>query len=80
MGDWEFYRIPGSGTGDALWHWSWRCCRQDGSTAEAAETFKFFLDCVADARLHGYRNGPLMTKREPAFVRPLRAQTPAAAG
>lgn len=71
MGEWVFYRIPGSGIDDAPFLWSWRCRYQDGSVAEASETFRFFLDCVAHARLNGYDNGPLMTRREAVPVRRL---------
>jgi hypothetical protein len=63
MGDWEFYRIPGND--DAPFHWVWRCRHQDGSVLTTPDTFRFFLDCVAHARLHGYCNGPLQTRREP---------------
>ena len=71
MGQWEFYRIPGSGSDDAPFRWSWRCRYKDGSVAEASEAFRFFLDCVAHARQHGYDNGPLMTRRETTPVRRL---------
>lgn len=65
MGEWEFFRIPGSSAGDAPFLWSWRCVRRDGGKLSTGKTFRFFLDCVADARLHGYCNGPLLTRREP---------------
>ena len=64
MGEWEFYRIPGSGADDAPFLWSWRCRQDDGDVNEASQTFRFFLDCVAHARLHGYNNGPLRLRRE----------------
>ena len=67
MGEWEFYRIPGSGTDDAPFHWSWKCTQADGSVVTTPDTFRFFLDCVAHARLHGYSNGPLLTRREPPY-------------
>lgn len=63
MGEWEFYRIPGSGADDAPFQWSWRCNQEEGKVLESSDTFRFFLDCVAHARLHGYRNGPLQTGR-----------------
>lgn len=66
MGKWEFYRIPGSGLDDAPYHWSWQCVLEDGSVLATSDTFRFLLDCVAHARLHGYSNGPLLTRREPA--------------
>ena len=66
MGEWEFYRIPGPGTDGVKYHWSWRCREDGGGVAESAETFRFFLDCVAHARQHGYKNGPLMLRRESA--------------
>ena len=74
MGEWEFYRIPASGTDGAPFHWSWRCRQDDGSVDEAAETFRFFLDCVAHARLHGYKNGPLRLRRESAVPVAMRKQ------
>ena len=80
MGEWEFYRLPGSGADGALFHWSWRCRQADGAIAEASETFRFFLDCVAHARLHGYRNGPLMTRRETPVPTPVQRQAAAALG
>jgi hypothetical protein len=80
MGEWEFYRIPGFGTDDAPFHWSWRCRQDDGGVTEASETFRFFLDCVAHARLHGYKNGPLMTRRDTPFPAPTRRHAAAALG
>ena len=64
MGEWEFYRIPGAGADDVPFRWSWRCRQDDGAVIESTDTFRFLLDCVAHARLHGYRNGPLLTRRE----------------
>jgi hypothetical protein len=66
MGDWEFYRIPGSGTDEPSFLWAWRCRSADGSVVSAPDTFRFLLDCVAHARLHGYGGGPLLTRRDPA--------------
>jgi hypothetical protein len=72
MGEWEFYRVPACGVDDAPFHWSWRCLQEDGSVITTSDTFRFFLDCVAHARLHGYCNGPLHTRREAAYgVMPL---------
>ena len=72
MGEWEFYRIPAAGADEAPFHWSWRRMQGDGSTVTTPHTFRFFLDCVADARLHGYCNGPLLTRRDaPCDVLPL---------
>ena len=68
MGEWEFYRIPGGGRDDAPYHWSWRCRPGDGSVLTTPDTFRFFLDCVAHARLHGYCNEPLHTRREPLYA------------
>ena len=65
MGEWEFYRVPACGVDDAPFHWSWRRLQEDGSVITTSDTFRFFLDCVAHARLHGYSNGPLLTRREP---------------
>ena len=63
MGQWEFFRIPGIGD-DPPFLWSWRC-RQDGGTElKTGETFRYLLDCVAHARLHGYSNGPVQTQRD----------------
>lgn len=66
MGQWEFFRIPGVDTDDAPFLWSWRCRTEDGSVLTTPETFRFLLDCVAHARVHGYSNGPLLTRREAA--------------
>ena len=72
MGEWEFYRIPSSGADDVPFHWSWRRLQEDGDAITTPHTFRFFLDCVAHARLHGYCNGPLLTRREaPYGVMPL---------
>ena len=68
MGQWEFYRIPVSGAGSASFHWTWRCRQHDGSALTTADTFRFFRDCVAHARLHGYSNEPLLTRRDPAYA------------
>ena len=65
MGDWEFYRIPGGGPDEPPFLWVWQCRRPDGSVLSTSETFRFLLDCVAHARLHGYEGGPLHTRREP---------------
>ena len=77
MGEWEFFRIPGPGTDGVLFHWSWRCQQDDGSVAEASETFRFFLDCVANARLHGYKNGPLTLRRATTVPPAMRRQAAA---
>jgi hypothetical protein len=67
MGEWAFYRIPGRCADDPPFVWSWRCLRQDGSILSTPDKFRFFLDCVAHARLHGYDYGPLLTRREFAY-------------
>ena len=64
MGDWEFYRIPVSGVDDAPFHWSWQCRQDDGNVLSTPESFRFFLDCVAHAKMHGYSGGPLHTRRD----------------
>ena len=67
MGEWEFYRIPSTGVdGEPPFLWTWQRRNADGSVVSGPETFRFLLDCVAHARLHGYRGGPLQTRREPA--------------
>ena len=68
MGEWEFYRIPGAGEDDAPFEWSWRCRQDDGRILDSTDTFRFFLDCVAHARQHGYSNGPLSTRRESPYT------------
>jgi hypothetical protein len=68
MGEWEFCRVAGSAVDDAPFLWSWRCRQEDGTVMTSSESFRFFLDCVAHARLHGYSNGPLLTRREPPFA------------
>ena len=66
MGEWEFYRVPG-GLDDPPFLWCWRYRGHDGSLLSTPATFRFFLDCVAHARLHGYSNGPLLTRREAEY-------------
>ena len=70
MGNWEFYRIPGSGADEPSFLWAWQCRRADGSVVTTPETFRFLLDCVAHARLHGYGGGPLLTRRDPSPAAP----------
>lgn len=65
MGEWEFYRVPGTGVDAPPLLWAWRRRNADGTIESAPETFRFLLDCVAHARLNGYRGGPLNTRREP---------------
>jgi hypothetical protein len=76
MGEWEFHRIPGGGPDEPPFLWTWQCRHPDGSVITAPQTFRFLLDCVAHARLHGYRGGPLLTRREPAAVAPVRPAAP----
>ena len=81
-GEWEFYRIPGSVTDESPFLWSWQCRREDGSVLSTTDTFRFLLDCVAHARLHGYLGGPLHTRRDAtdsAAQRPSRSPAHAAA-
>jgi hypothetical protein len=66
MGEWEFYRIPGSKLEGPPFLWSWRCRNADGTELTTPDTFRFLLDCVAHAKLHGYSGGPLQTQRDPA--------------
>ena len=73
MGEWEFYRIPGTGLDEPPFLWAWQRRDPDGSVVTAPETFRFLLDCVAHARRHGYRGGPLMTRREPAAAATMRS-------
>ena len=40
--------------------WVWKRVDQDGNVVKACEDgFKFYLDCVADARPHGFNGRPL---------------------
>jgi hypothetical protein len=68
MGEWELYRIPSPDLEETAFLWSWRYRKPDGSVVSTPETFRFFLDCVAHARLHGYAGGPLRTRRDPTYV------------
>ncbi|MDB5862589.1 MAG: hypothetical protein JWO70_395 [Betaproteobacteria bacterium] len=77
MGEWEFYRIPGCGADEPPFLWTWQCRHPDGNVVAPSETFRFLLDCVAHAKLHGYRGGPLRTRREPSRMTPLRGSAPA---
>jgi hypothetical protein len=64
MSEWEFFRIPGSTLeGPPPFLWSWRCRNADGTELTTPDRFRFLLDCVAHARLHGYSGGPLQTQR-----------------
>jgi hypothetical protein len=65
MGEWEFFRIPGSTLEGPPFLWSWRCRNADGTELTTPDRFRFLLDCVAHARLHGYSGGPLQTQRDP---------------
>jgi hypothetical protein len=80
MGEWEFYRIPGGGPDEPPFLWAWQCRHPDGSVNTAPQNFRFLLDCVAHARLHGYGGGPLLTRREPAAIAPSLAPAPALRG
>jgi hypothetical protein len=75
IGEWEFYRIPGNDADESPFQWVWQCRREDGSVVSATDTFRFLLDCVAHARLHGYLGGPLQTRRDPAYAATPRAPT-----
>lgn len=68
MGEWEFFRMPGSGPDTPPFLWAWKCRREDGSVYSTGDSFRFLLDCVAHARLHGYGGGPLLTRREPGYT------------
>jgi len=68
MGAWEFFRIPGAGPDVPPFLWAWQCRREDGSTYSTGDTFRFLLDCIAHARLHGYQGGPVLTRRDPAYT------------
>jgi hypothetical protein len=68
MGEWELYRIPAPDVEETAFLWSWRYRKPDGSVVSTPETFRFFLDCVAHARLNGYAGGPLRTRREPPSI------------
>ena len=72
MGEWEFHRIPGTGLDEPPFLWVWQRRNADGTVVSAPETFRFLLDCVAHARLHGYRGGPLLTRRHPAAAEAMR--------
>jgi hypothetical protein len=77
MGEWEFYRMPGRGVEGPPFVWSWRCLSEDGTIRSAPDKFRFFLDCVAHARLHGYDYRPLLTRREFAYRATQRKRAPA---
>ena len=72
MGEWEFYRIPSTGVDEPPFLWTWQRRNTDGSVVNGPETFRFLLDCVAHARSHGYRGGPLLTRREPGATAAMR--------
>lgn len=76
MGEWEFYRIPRTTSDGPPFLWAWRCVRPDGSLISTPENFRFLLDCVAHARLHGYAGGPLLTRRDPVSDATPRAEAP----
>jgi hypothetical protein len=64
MGEGEFYRRPRTSAAPPRSIWSWRCRREDGSVVSTTQTFRYFLDCVTHARLHGYSNGLMLTTRD----------------
>jgi hypothetical protein len=45
---WKFYR-------DADDKWRWKYIMQGKSVAQAYKGFEQYPDCIADARVHGYR-------------------------
>jgi hypothetical protein len=54
---WEF--VPGIEGADRAVHWRWRAFTQAGKLfAESGQSFEMFLDCVEDAKLHGYQRDP----------------------
>ena len=75
-GEWEFYRVSGFSSGDARLEWSWRFHRDDGSVEATPQTFRFFLACVADARLHGYTGAHVLTQPENPYVQANRRPSP----
>lgn len=79
VGEWEFYRGPGFDSGDARLDWSWRFHRDDGRVESTAQTFRFFLACVAHARLHGYSGEHVLTQNESPYARATRLPPRAAA-
>jgi hypothetical protein len=66
MGEWEFHRVRSTGVDEPPFLWMWQCRNPDGSVISARPVFRFLLDCIAHARLHGYCGGPMMTRRDPA--------------
>jgi hypothetical protein len=67
MGEWEFFRIESDGASEPPFVWTWQCRHTDGRLVTSRETFRFLLDCVANARLNGFLGGPLLTRREPGY-------------
>ena len=78
MGAWEFFRIPGAGPDAPPFLWAWQCRREDGTVYSTGETFRFLLDCIAHARLHGYTGGPVLTRREAGYTIDRHVPPPAA--
>ena len=76
MGEWEFYRIPRTTPDGPPFLWSWRCRHADGTLVTTPDNFRFLLDCVAHARLHGYSGGPLLTHRDPVVDATPRSAVP----
>jgi hypothetical protein len=48
---WRFFR-------DTANQWRWKYIMQGKTVAQAYEGFAEYVDCVADARVHGYRESP----------------------
>jgi len=54
---WEF--VPGIEGTDRAVHWRWRAFTQAGKPyAESETSFEMFVDCVEDAKQHGYQREP----------------------
>lgn len=55
---WEFITKPVHSANTVAWEWAWRFTGDDGTKRASTHTFASFRECVADARMHGFRGDP----------------------
>ena len=66
---WEFITKPVRSANAVSWEWEWRFGSEDG-TRTSTRTFASFRECIADARLHGFRGDPDPAESGTFFQRP----------
>jgi hypothetical protein len=64
---WQIYR-------DADDRWRWKYIMQGRTVAQAREAHEHYSACIAEARVHGYREHVAAGARRPTDARELRAK------